>query len=393
MTLRLIVEADGGSRGNPGSAGSGSVVIDAESGEVLFEVARYIGIATNNVAEYVALIAGLEQAFLHDAEAEILVRMDSKLVIEQMAGRWKIKHPDMQQLAIRAQSLVRGKSVAWQWIPRELNSKADALANRAMDQEADSVVSLFAQAATEQKVSEVAPQAASVEFNSEKPSSVRAPGEVTEALTTIILVRHGRTSLTESKKISGRGGQDPKLSENGVSDAEAVANELGRLGNSGPWAFLPKVDVVVASPIARTQQTGKIIAEQLDVPIFTNDDIAEISFGNWDGLTSAEAALRDPELWESWRGSWDIAPPAGEALVDFDQRIQAGLDAILAEHAGKVVVVVSHVMPIRGFIRSVMQAGVSAYWRPQIAPCSISILRCWGREAAEVVAMNSTSHL
>ncbi|MEY4060942.1 MAG: hypothetical protein RIQ31_604, partial [Actinomycetota bacterium] len=81
---KLIIEADGGSRGNPGSAGSGAVVIDAESGEVILEIAKYIGIATNNVAEYLALKAGLEGAMALNSEAQILVRMDSKLVIEQM---------------------------------------------------------------------------------------------------------------------------------------------------------------------------------------------------------------------------------------------------------------------------------------------------------------------
>ena len=118
MTRTFIVEADGGSRGNPGTAGSGAVVIDAATGEVLREVARFIGVATNNVAEYVALVAGLEAAFEIEVDAQILVRMDSKLVIEQMAGRWKIKHPDMLQLGKQVHNLVRDRQVTWQWIPR-----------------------------------------------------------------------------------------------------------------------------------------------------------------------------------------------------------------------------------------------------------------------------------
>lgn len=98
----FIVEADGGSRGNPGPAGYGSVVIDAVTGETLVERAEYIGVATNNVAEYRGLIAGLRAARDLDPAARVRVRMDSKLVVEQMSGRWQIKHPDMRPLAAEA---------------------------------------------------------------------------------------------------------------------------------------------------------------------------------------------------------------------------------------------------------------------------------------------------
>jgi probable phosphoglycerate mutase len=133
MTTRLIVEADGGSRGNPGTAAGGAVVIDAETGAVLSELGVYMGIATNNVAEYSGLIAGLEAAFERDAAASVHVLMDSKLVVEQMSGRWKVKHPDMQVLARRANALVAGRDVSFEWVPRLSNSRADAAANESMD--------------------------------------------------------------------------------------------------------------------------------------------------------------------------------------------------------------------------------------------------------------------
>ncbi|MEV6015351.1 bifunctional RNase H/acid phosphatase [Streptomyces sp. NPDC051997] len=129
----FIVEADGGSRGNPGPAGYGSVVIDAATGETLAERAEYIGVATNNVAEYRGLVAGLEAARELDATARVRVRMDSKLVVEQMSGRWKIKHPDMKPLAARAAGVLPGSQVTYEWIPRERNKHADRLANEAMD--------------------------------------------------------------------------------------------------------------------------------------------------------------------------------------------------------------------------------------------------------------------
>ncbi|WP_045558000.1 bifunctional RNase H/acid phosphatase [Streptomyces sp. FxanaA7] len=129
----FIVEADGGSRGNPGPAGYGSVVLDAVTGETLVEAAEYIGVATNNVAEYRGLIAGLKAARELDPEASVRVRMDSKLVVEQMSGRWKIKHPDMKPLAAEAARVLPPGRVTYEWMPREQNKHADRLANEAMD--------------------------------------------------------------------------------------------------------------------------------------------------------------------------------------------------------------------------------------------------------------------
>lgn len=133
---RLIVEADGGSRGNPGVAAGGAVVIDEASGEILAEVGVFVGVATNNVAEYSGLLGGLKKAREIDPNAAIRVRMDSKLVVEQMSGRWKIKHPDMRELALEAHSVIAGVQVTFEWIAREFNSRADAVANQSMDRRA-----------------------------------------------------------------------------------------------------------------------------------------------------------------------------------------------------------------------------------------------------------------
>lgn len=133
MARTFLVEADGGSRGNPGPAGYGAVVLDPASGETLAEAAEYIGTATNNVAEYKGLLAGLRAAHALDPEATVRVRMDSKLVVEQMSGRWKIKHPDMKPLAAQAAAVFPPGQVSYEWIPRERNKHADRLANEAMD--------------------------------------------------------------------------------------------------------------------------------------------------------------------------------------------------------------------------------------------------------------------
>ena len=130
---RLVVEADGGSRGNPGPAGYGALVKDGDTGEVLAEIGEAIGTATNNVAEYRGLLAGLTAAVAIDPDCSIEVRMDSKLVVEQMSGRWQVKHEDMRALVKQARALVPSSQVLYTWVPRARNAHADRLANEAMD--------------------------------------------------------------------------------------------------------------------------------------------------------------------------------------------------------------------------------------------------------------------
>ena len=372
--MKLIIEADGGSRGNPGLSGAGAVVIDAASGNILREISEAVGIATNNVAEYSAVIFALEAAFEIDPAAEIVVRMDSKLVVEQMSGRWKIKHPDMLALGARVQQLISGKNVEFVWIPRELNVLADALANKAMD-------------------GEPAPTAAAGEFNHVAPSSIRAPQSAVAEATTLIMVRHGRTALTETRKISGGDGENPDLSELGNKDAAEVAIELARVGSSGAFSFLAKPVVVIHSPVKRAAQTASKIAQKLGAEQVELADLREIGFGDWDGLTNEELFVGHESQYQAWRGSYDVAPPNGESLKGFDVRVNRSLDFILDKFAGKTVVVVAHVMPIRGLLRIANDASVAGYWRVDLGPASISIARFWGREGAEIVCVNSTSHL
>jgi ribonuclease HI len=128
----VVVWTDGGARGNPGPAGYGVVVTDRD-GAVLAELSEGIGWATNNVAEYQGVLAGLEQARLLGA-ARVVVRADSLLIVNQQLGRWKVRNEGLRPLAAevrrRAQAFER---VTWQHVPRERNRRADALANRAMD--------------------------------------------------------------------------------------------------------------------------------------------------------------------------------------------------------------------------------------------------------------------
>jgi ribonuclease HI len=132
---RAVLYADGACRGNPGPAGSGAALVN-EEGHVVAEAVRYLGHGTNNVAEYTALIIGLEEALKHDVE-ELDVRMDSKLVVEQMNGKWKVRDAKLRPLAVRAGELVaRFAKVRIRHIPRDQNAIADLLANRAIDEAA-----------------------------------------------------------------------------------------------------------------------------------------------------------------------------------------------------------------------------------------------------------------
>ncbi|MFZ4065828.1 MAG: bifunctional RNase H/acid phosphatase [Rhodoluna sp.] len=396
MTQRVLIEADGGSRGNPGPAGSGAVLIDFDSGAILAEIALFIGVATNNVAEYKAVLAAIELANEIAPEAKLLVRMDSKLVVEQMSGRWKIKNEGMQELSVLMAKAIGSRDVTFEWIPREQNSKADSLANEAMDAESSVTRKFVGEPGTSTiNVVTLASKntAADLEYNPELPSSVRAPRNVTKKLTTVILVRHGRTALTETHKLSGRGGEDPPLSELGREDAHKVALELAKVGNSSVFAKLVPPSAIISSPIARTRETAQVIADQLGLTVDIEDDIAEIAFGEWDGHTNQEVAARWPEQYNAWRGDVQIAPPGGESLEEFDVRVQRGRARILEQYEGQTVVVVSHVMPIRGFIKAATVSDWPIYWRASVAPCSITVLRFWGEEAAEITTVNYTSHL
>jgi probable phosphoglycerate mutase len=131
--LKLIIEADGGSRGNPGPAGYGVVVRDGRTGQVLAERGQFLGEVTNNVAEYSGLVAGIETALEINPVALLDIRLDSRLVVQQMLGHWKIKHEDMRRLATHARSLLMGASATFTWVPRAANSGADRLVNEAID--------------------------------------------------------------------------------------------------------------------------------------------------------------------------------------------------------------------------------------------------------------------
>ena len=362
-TLRdVVVEADGGSRGNPGPAGYGAVVRDGATGETLAERKGAIGVATNNVAEYRGLIAGLEAA--RDLGAiRVTVRMDSRLVVEQMSGRWQVKHPAMRPLASEAAALVaRFADVRFEWVPRERNKHADRLANEAMDD-----------AAGVTRRTRAAAPAASAAPTWTPPSGTP---------TRLLLVRHGATEHSAAMRFSGH--NELPLDDAGRRQAAALADRLGRR---------PDVVAVVTSPLLRAEQTAAAIAERLGLDPVVNDDFAEVDFGEWEGLTMREAAARYPDALREWAGSPDFAPPGGESFAALARRVRRGRDAVVAAHPDSTVVVVSHVSPIKTLLRVALDAPPAAMFRLHLDAASISAVDYFADGSPRVTLVNDTAHL
>lgn len=446
---QVVVEADGGSRGNPGPAGYGAVVIDPATGEPLAEAAEYIGVATNNVAEYRGLIAGLTaaKALFPDAgdALRVHVRMDSKLVVEQMSGRWKIKHPDMKPLAARAAAVLPPSSVTYEWIPRAQNKHADRLANEAMDAGRDgrqweasaSTAALdtparatvstqppvqgppgdqVAGAAKARAALAAARGAADTLFPVPEPGvpdttvpaapvSAPAPGQPAGtasekagapqtgwgsapdlgAPATLVLLRHGETALTPEKRFSGSGGTDPELSATGRGQAERAAEHFAALGT---------VQEIVSSPLRRCRETAAAVAGRLGLDVRIDEGLRETDFGAWEGLTFGEVRERYADDLTAWLASPDTAPTGGgESFTEVAERVAAARDRIVARYAGRTVLLVTHVTPIKTLVRLALGAPPEALFRMELSAASISTVAYYADGNASVRLLNDTSHL
>jgi broad specificity phosphatase PhoE/ribonuclease HI len=360
--VTVIVEADGGSRGNPGPAGYGAVVFSGDRSRVLAERKESIGIATNNVAEYRGLIAGLEAAASLGV-IDVAVRMDSKLVVEQMSGRWRVKHPDLIPLHRQARDLADGfDRVSYSWIPREENSHADRLANEAMD------------AATAEASESPAP--------AQEPASLRDWRGVSSAPTRLLLLRHGQTELSVNRRYSGRG--NPALTELGRRQAAAAARYLGERGG---------VTAVVSSPLQRARETAGAAAAALGLEVTVDDDLIETDFGDWEGLTFSEAAERDPDLHGRWMRDTSVSPPGGESFDAVAQRIRRARNRLIAERGAATVLVVSHVTPIKTMLQFALDAGASILHRLHLDLASLSIAEFYPDGPSSVKLVNQTAYL
>lgn len=342
---RLIVEADGGSRGNPGPAAYGALVRDADSGAVLAEVSEAIGVATNNVAEYRGVIAGLAAAREIDSGATVEARLDSKLVVEQMSGRWKVKNVDLKPLALEARRIFPADRVTYTWVPRAKNTHADRLVNEALDGEP----------------SRAEPPSAETSPSVAMPRTVAAdPG-----VPGLYLVRHGQTADTAARLFAGGAHEGAPLDEVGQKQAQAAADLLAGSGAAA----------VVASPMLRTQQTAEPIAAKLGVSVVTDPDWREVDFGAWEGQAIEEVIVTSREEATAWRASASVSAPGGESIMDMANRVATALDRLFAAYPGRSVIVVTHSMPIRSLVVAALGAPLLSVHQLRPAPGSVTELR------------------
>lgn len=412
----LVVEADGGSRGNPGPAGFGALVRDGVDGPVLAERAAFLGTTTNNVAEYSGLVAGLRAAAEIDPDARVTVRMDSRLVVEQMSGRWQIKHDDMRRLAAEAARVLPSDQVAYEWVPRAQNAAADALANEAMDTESTvardypaGVADVAAgaedagagDAGAADLVGADGPEPEGGESSAfdtpARPSGAAARFDDAPALT-VVLVRHGQTPLTVAGAFSGSSVPGPSLTPRGRIQVAHAADLVFRIGRQA-WPDLPRPTAIVASPMVRAQETARAIGRRLGVAVTTDDRFAEVHFGEWEGLTAAEVDAAWPGRLHAWHTTGTTAAPGGESYADVGARVWHGLQELVetllpsAGPAGRTVVVVGHAVQVRAAIGTAIGIPPAQWSRVRVPPASVSILRLWADGTSELTAQGVPTDL
>jgi len=407
----LIVEADGASRGNPGAASYGTVVRDADTGELLAELAEAIGRATNNVAEYRGVIAGLEAARQLDPDARVEVRLDSKLVVEQLSGRWQVKHPDMKPLAERARRAFPANGVNFTWVPRNQNKHADKLANEALDAAAKGQVwqsktpldaVLDAAAATTGATAEReghavdgGPAAASEPESATAATATTATPSAGWAAdlgtpTRLLLLRHGVTPLTGEKRFSGLG--DPELIPDGLAQAQAAARRLDGSGHAGDPRY-GRIDAIIASPLRRTRQTALAVADATGIELRSEEGFRELDFGVFEGLTFAEAREQYPEELTAFLSSTKIPAPYGESVEQVAARAALARDRMLVRFPRQTVLIVTHVTPIKTLLCQALGAPLDAVHRMELAAASLSVIDYYEDGMANVRTVNDVAHL
>ncbi|MEO3885565.1 bifunctional RNase H/acid phosphatase [Nonomuraea sp. B5E05] len=449
-----IVEADGGSRGNPGPAGYGTVVKDASDGQVLAEAAEAIGVATNNVAEYRGLIAGLTAALeLAGDGASVAVRMDSKLVIEQMAGRWKIKNEGLRPLALEAGALARRLRVSeWTWIPRERNKHADRLANEAMDAAAKGLTWKAGGTTPPEPSTETREPgdtalgtgepggAAQPSAGTREPGGAGLPGTWEPSAATQQADSRARASAPLVAK------QTDLLDVSDISEMSAPTASIAtaqRLGKNAGWVSSTKVatsllllrhgetemslerrfsgrgdaeltpnglaqasaaadrlsrepyrlDVIVTSPLKRARQTAEVVAQRTGRDVEVDEDLREADFGAWEGHTFTEVQRRWPAELAAWLADPTVAPPGGESFATAALRVQAAGERLIERYEGKTVLAVSHVTPIKMLLRLALMAPLESLYRMHLDLACLSLIDYYADGPAVVKSFNDISHL
>ncbi|WP_435809620.1 bifunctional RNase H/acid phosphatase [Streptomyces iakyrus] len=231
-------------------------------------------------------------------------------------------------------------------------------------------------------------RAATAGADTRAAKAVAAPGWAPAdmgAPATFVLLRHGETPLTPQKRFSGSGGTDPSLSDAGREQAERAAAMLARRGT---------IQAVVSSPLARTRETAGIVAARLGLDVGIDDGLRETDFGAWEGLTFAEVRERHPDDLNAWLASPDAEPTGGgESFAATATRLAATRDKLVAAHAGRTVLLVTHVTPIKTLVRLALGAPPESLFRMELSAASLSVVAYYADGNASVRLLNDTSHL
>jgi broad specificity phosphatase PhoE len=212
------------------------------------------------------------------------------------------------------------------------------------------------------------------------PASASWTGQV-GAPSRLLLLRHGQTALSVERRYSGHG--DPELTDLGRRQAAGAATRL---------AAVPGIAAVLTSPLLRARQTATAVAEATGAPLVVRQGLIETDFGDWEGLTFAEARARDPELHAAWLGSEDAAPPGGESFAAVGMRIETERAAVVDEFPGSTVVLVSHVTPIKMLLRAALEGGPGILYRLHLDLAALSIVDFYPDGGASVRLVNDTNH-
>ncbi|MDM7831487.1 histidine phosphatase family protein [Cellulomonas edaphi] len=207
---------------------------------------------------------------------------------------------------------------------------------------------------------------------------------------TVVLVRHGQTTMTVARGYSGSGEPGPPLDEHGLGQARAAAALVDRVGRD-LWGDIHYPSEVVASPMVRTQMTAGVIAERLGLPVRTDAAFQEADFGEWQGLTAEEIEARWPGQLEPWHTRADVEPPGGESIEQVGERLRRGLDSLLEAGTDRTVVVVSHAVAIRAALGVAMGAQPSSWSQLRVAPASVSIVRLFHDRRHEIAVVGVPS--
>ncbi|MFJ2113404.1 histidine phosphatase family protein, partial [Streptomyces sp. NPDC087850] len=202
---------------------------------------------------------------------------------------------------------------------------------------------------------------------------------------TFLLLRHGETALTPSKRFSGSGGTDPELSAVGRGQAEAAAVSLAARGT---------LQAIVSSPLRRCRETAQAVADRTGLEVVVDDELRETDFGAWEGMSFGEVRERYPDDLNAWLASTTVPPTGGgESFATVGRRVAAARDRLIERYRGRTVLLVTHVTPVKILVRLALGAPPESLFRMELSAASLSAVAYYADGNASVRLLNDTSYL